>query len=570
MSFKLPEYLKNQIQSCKWRKPASNFANLSNFYTGTSYYWVNYMQNVVRPCIDYANAIVDMDNNSTLSLSTGKAITEGAVKLVRGNKIFFDGNSMSCQFLSDIWSPQTDFNLFLNRAIKFMLDGGTSVIKINIDSKGRSKLSASRIDRTYFSFDECGNVTEAIFFMSLLSSTKSTNTQEETWLVEHRHYNDVMQPVIEYKAFYKAGMANAENIPDIFGRGMPLANLPKKVVKNLLRQGIKLNTEMLLPFRDGLGVWLMRRTGTNSVVPEASLGDPLLYGLLDLLWSMDVVFSGSLIDVLNGEGKILVPKQFLGDTMKKLKMQYPQADFNISTNDLDDSADDSLVYIKVEAFDKDKHAPTPVQFDIRADSYGKMLDIYAKEAAVRSGFSPTSLFPHLTPDSSAKSATEVTAEENMTRATVASIHEIILPVLNKALREVLYQEKLPTDVNLRLSDYIGNKIQYDANIRENYAKGLIPKEKAVQYINNLTVAETQEYMELLKQDGEQGFNDSDYFGVGNDNSEGQTELAGFGTGGSGEQNTQNSEGRLFESLTPPKSYGASGKNNPRVNNAVTD
>lgn len=567
MGFKIPEYLQRYLSDAKWRKPFENFVNNSSYYTGINYYWINYMTQVVRPAIAYSCDVVDGVHNQALSLSTGKAIVDGATKLVKGKKIYYEGNNESCSFLSDIWTQATNFNITLNKAIRFMLQGGTSVLKINTDAKGRNTLSTSRIDRAIFSTNEEGNVNECVLFITALSSLTKAEEETNYWLVEHRYYNDKFEPCIQYKVFAKSGISQSQTLPSPYTKGLGYKYLPKSIKRELFNLGVgeRVNTEMLLPYSDGLGVWLLRRTSANSCVPDAPLGDPLLYGLLDLLWSMDVVYSGSMIDVLNGEGKILVPKQFLAETVARLQKTYGANNIQITTEELNEGKDESFVYIKVDAFDKEKHAPTPVQFDIRSEQYRAMLEMYEKEAAVRCGFSPTSLFPHLTPDSSAKTATEVTAEENMTRATVEEIHSLIVPIINRALREVLRQEGLPDDVTIKLSDYIGNKIQFDANLRENYKAGLIPKKIAVQLVNDLSVSETEKYLEMLEEDGQNNllFNDSNYFGGLND-SKGQTELAGGDIGRGGDQDTFDSEGRLFETLTPPSSYGTSGKSNPRV------
>lgn len=101
-------------------------------------------------------------------------------------------------------------------------------------------------------------------------------------------------------------------------------------------------------------------------------------------------------------------------------------------------------------------------------------------------------------------------------------HNLIVPVLNRALREVLRQEGFDPNVQIQLGDYVGNKIEFDANVRDNYAAGLLPKETAVKVINNLTASETQEYLEKIAEDdkarqstsGVGLFNDKDYFGGG--------------------------------------------------------
>ncbi len=108
----------------------------------------------------------------------------------------------------------------------------------------------------------------------------------------------------------------------------------------------------------------------------------------------------------------------------------------------------------------------------------------------------------------------------MSRASVQETHNLILPVFDRALREILRQEGFSPDVRLQLGDYIGNKLEFDQNIRENFAAKLIPQEEAVMMVNNLSVSETAEYMEKLKADAERLketaygglFNEKDYFG----------------------------------------------------------
>ena len=535
MGFQLPEYLKNYLGSTKYRVPFENFVSNANFYSQLSYQWIDYMNNVVRPCIAYSTASVDGVYNNALSTATGMSIIKGATRLIVGDRIFFNGDNESVEFLSDIWSPQTNFNRLLNRAIGFMFMGGSSVLKWNRDENGKNTLNAFRIDRSIISTAEDGEITSAIFFISLLSKMK--NDAELTyWLVEERKYNEDGEKVILYKVFAKSGTEKNPVLPSATQRGTDYKNLPPQIKTELRKLGIdKLNEEIPLPCKDGLGVWLLSRTATNSCIPDSFLGDPLLYGCLDLLWSIDVVYSGSLIDVLNGEGKILVPKQFLQDTLNRLQQQYPGTAFNVTTAELNGYKDDSFVYVMPSMFEKDKMSPTPIQFDIRADQYSKMWEMYERAACVRAGFSPSSIFPYLTPDNSARTATEITAEENLTRASVKEIHGLITPVINRAIREILYQEDFSTDVTVQLSDYIGNKLQYDQNIRDNMREGLIPHKQAVKQVNNLTENETEEWLQAISEDKKAERVPYDDFNLGgnNGNSEQTAQLSGINLGSGG-------------------------------------
>lgn len=499
--FKIPQYLEHYLSSAEYRKPIGNFVNQGTYYAGLDAYWINYMKNVVRPCIAYSTHSVDGVYNNLLSTGTGKAIVDGATRVVCGEKVFFEGDDEATQFLSDIWSSWANFDIFLERATRFCLVGGTAPIKIDLDRNGRPTLSTTRIDRATFATDDKGDVIAATYFISLLSSLKSEAVDEQYWLVEQRKYNKDGEKVIIYKVFHKSGTANATTLPDPDTAGISYKYCPPKVKKILNGMGVtELNREYILPFTDGLGAWNLLRTASNSCIPDAFLGDPLLYGCLDLLWSMDVVFSGSLIDVFNGKGKVLVPKQFLSQIMQQLKATAG-VNATVTTEELDGYGDESFVYVQPSGFDKQKDTPTTVQFDIRAEQYAKLWELYQKEAVVRAGFAPTTLFPHLQ-DGSVYTAEQVSSEDNLTRASVKKIHKLIIPTLNRAIREVCRLEGYSDNVSIKLSDYIGNKIKRDENIRFNYQAGLIPQTVAVQQINDTTESETQDLVEKIHADKE--------------------------------------------------------------------
>lgn len=544
MGFKMPNYIEDYLKNAKYRKPFENFVNNGTYYSQVDWQWISYMQNVVRPCLAYSTGSSDGLYGSALSTATGMAIVKGATKLVAGDKLFFTGDDEASEFLSDIWAPQTNFKKFVSRAVSFALGAGTSVLKWNMDEYGRNTLSAFRIDRTLVSVNEAGEVNDAVFFISLFTKTK--NDAENTyWLTEERKYNEAGEKVLIYKVFVRGGNAQSPVLPSPYQSGASYRNLPPFVKRELTRMGVRvLNTEIPLPAHDGLGVWLLPATETNSCVPDAPFGDPLLYGCMDLLWSIDLVFSGSIIDVINGEGKIIVPKQFLQETLGRLKQMYPQSDFSVTTGELDSYGDESFVYVMPTGLDRDKMTPLPVQFDIRADQYGKMLEMYERLVAVRAGYSPSSIFPYLTQDTSVKTAQEVTAQENLTSSSVRHAHEIMLPIFDRALREVLYHEGFSTDVQLQLGDYIGNKLRYDENVRMNYQAGLIPQREAIKQVNNLTEVEADEYLEKIREDqkaNEAIDSEYEYLRWNSANSEQTSQYAGDSPGRSGNENQNGGE-----------------------------
>ena len=543
MGFKIPKYLEQYLNNTKYRLPFDSFVDNSTYYSQLDWQWQSYMQTVVRECLSYATGTTDGLYGTQLSTATGMAIVKGATRLIVGDRLFFLGDDDSSRFLSDVWAPYVNFDRVLSRSVLYALGAGTSLLKINIDSQGRSTLVPSRIDRTIFTMNENGEITDAVFFISALTKTKNDG-DPNYWLVEERKYNDRGQKVVIYKAFVKGGIANAPTIPSPYIKGVPMQNLPRSIRETLDRMGVKkLNEEIPLPTYDGLGVWVLPASASNSCVPESPLGDPILYGTTKILWSIDVVFGGSIVDVLNGEGKIIVPKQFLQDVLGKLQNQYPNTNFSVTTTELNEYGDDSFVYVMPTNFDKDKQAPLPVQFEIRADQYAKMLELYERLAAVRAGYSPSSIFPYLTQDASVKTAEEVTAQENLTAASVREAHRNMLPVLNRALREVLRQEGFSPNIQLQLGDYVGNKLRHDENVRANYTAGLTPQKEAIKQVHNLTDSEADEYLEKIQEERrtEEERSMEAYARQLNDYSKQTAQPSGFGVGGSGDEDQAGDE-----------------------------
>lgn len=523
-SFQTPKYIENYL-NLTWRKPPQNFVNCSQYYAGLDPFFINYMNTVIRPCLAYMNGSADGVVNSGLKMNIGYTIKKTAVHLLKGDKVIFEGKDADTKMLSDVWSPAVNFDKFLESLVDNLM-AGTTIIKLNKDFAGRCVPVSERVDRFYQSIDDCGNVIRIVIFNSLLYKMNfGKSVRNSFWLVEERFYKKG-KPYVRYKVQAKSGIAGQEILPTIDGAGIPEKDLPEEARAIVKTKGITLNKEVELPFRDGLGVWNLTLTANNSCVPGLKMGDPLLYGALDLLWSIDVVFSGSLTDVILGKGKILVPKRFLNTIRSDLKNvglkvtpgSTSMSDRLLLSSDLMSDEDDSFVFVATER-DKD-FPPQDIQFDIRSEQYRGMLETYLRHVVSLCGFAPTSIFPFLA-DGSNKTATEVTAEENLTRATVQSVHQTMTPVIERMLNEVLYQlykdngKEYNGSVKVKLSDYIGNPLLRDQNIRENYQANLIPQDVAVQKINGISDSETQEYIKKINSQGQSDLTDM-YNGVMND------------------------------------------------------
>lgn len=490
--FQMPEYLANYLNT-RYSTPRQSWVDFTQYYANLNAYFIDYMNNTVRPCVRLATATRDLAGQH-LSMGIGYALKKAAVQLIKGDGLMFNGDDKATEFISDIWAKKSHFERTIEVAIDHTCAGGTSLLKTDISFNGRVSLSSYRVDRFYATVDCFGEVVECITLANLVSAQKSTDGIGAYWIVEHRFYKNG-EPFVVFKVHTNGGVATTNSLPSVYGPGIAKRALPSHVLRAVQSLGIELNTPMRLPFREGLGARLLLQTATNSTVPGLTMGDPLLYGAQDILWSIDTVFCGSMIDVINGEGKVLAPSRFISQVKDALNKQgHKVTESRAATWG---NNDDGITYLMTER-DKDFN-PTPIQFNIRAAEYSAMFEWYLRQATAHAGFSPTSIFPFLA-DNSARTATEVTSDDNKTRATVSSWHNLNLPTINEALEEVLYLEGFKGKASLQLTDYIGNKIQRDANLRENYNAGAIPQSVFVQKVNGLTDAETDEYLAKIKQE----------------------------------------------------------------------
>ena len=538
MGFQYPAILTDWLNK-EWRRPPQNFVNSSMYYANLSPFFMDYMNTVVRPCIAFSTGTSDSVYNSGIKFNIGKMLTDAAVRLIKGDDVLFEGGDVVCKAISEIWAPKVKFSSFLSSAVRYMMEGGTVAVKLNVDASRRVYPTATRADRFYAATDDMGNVISVTFLNSFLYSEKvSDGVSNQYWLVEERYFNKKNSPVCVFKIHFKSGVAGQETMPPLNAVGMDEKSVSEEVKRTLRARGIRLNKESVLPF-DGLGVWLWRSTSTNSRVPGLAMGDPLLDGVLDVLWAADVAFSGSVTDVIIGKGKILVPKRFLVTIRDEFRALGIKTKEGAVFSDAYSDDEETLVYVMTER-DKD-FTPQAVQFEIRSEQYRGMLEIYMRQAAVLCGFAPTSVFPFLQ-DGSAKTAYEVNAEDNLTFSTVRDMHKTLVPDINELLDAVTRFYGFTEKVTVKLSDYIGNKITRDQNIRENYNAGLLPRDVAIQRVNGVSISEAKEYASKIDSENRSAYTMDEYMRALNDNSKPTAEYAGDSLGRGGNENTAGDEG----------------------------
>lgn len=562
-----------QIKAGGQRQTQSSFNSV--FLTQAPTPYLNFL-NMLKPYIDVATA-----TDNTYSQNEAMAVLNVARKIVLGERPYFEGDEAVTAFLNDVWTKGVKFRSVLSSAVNNLLISGTTVLKLSIDSVGRIFPKSYRADEVIFAVDGEDNIKDVFFYCGAFGfEINPTTVSNYYYLVERRYYTPEGVAVTVNKVLIGSDVNGKANLSNIYGNGIAFENLPIQVKKELMKIGITtLNKEVPLPFTDGLGAYLIKLTATNALSSSIPYGTPLLYGSLPILQSLDFLTVKNDIDIQFSRAMVITPKELM--PIDGLRFTPTNADGTYQPQQVEGMMRSSFLKGQRSTFQADGdlfeaiappnadgtyQPPQFIQPSLKAEENRYSLETLETKLAINCGFSPTSIFPNLA-DNSPKTATEVTAEENLTRATIHDIHEQMIPPIEALAQEVLRlegEEMGKQHIVFKMSDYIGNKLQSDDNIRQNYQAGLMSKSKAIQQIGGLTTKETQDDLleieeeEKSKRQAEwQGlglgeYNDSDYFNEEGEKKEGingdRAEASGRGDTGRGDEvnDTEDGDKRQFK------------------------
>ena len=237
------------------------------------------------------------------------------------------------------------------------------------------------------------------------------------------------------------------------------------------------------------------------------------------LQSYDYYWSAFNTDMYLGRGRVLVDKE----------MQSPQAKAQ-NVNDYNSGLDSMLfTQIRRNAGMGEPLQPTPIQFDLRSQSWEQIRTMIIQNIAINTGLNLASIASFLNDTNSARTAREISTEESETALFVDDKREIIERPLNRLLKIVTNYYGYTDDVVIRWSSAgLSNIYARSEMIATGLSNGFISPQKAVQMFNqDLDEYQLQEEFDNIKAEkesrreqeqplGNDPFNEQDYYGNGND------------------------------------------------------
>lgn len=511
-----------------------SFISRASYYGMIAPQYYSFMNRFVKNWLWWYDGFVPYFHNSEQGIPStriGTAIVNKLAKKVVGGRVMYKNAGIeekqegenkqneALMYISTKWAQETDFEEVVKKATKYAASAGTSLIKLNKDENGKLWAEALRFDNFLPSVDSRGAIRSIKCFLRLFTNLGVNELKENTpftgyYVVEYRHYADYEKadgtiiknaPVVEYIIHRQNGnIVSGECLSQGRAGEVEFSSLPKEMRSAIGKaySGIRFNKPYLLPFVNSLGCELVKWTDGVSGLPELPFGESVLANIIAHLQSWDYYFAASNTDMYLGRGRVLAPKYMTNGG----KREY-------------NSGLDSFLFTKLETTDPENQKPVPIQFDLRSNSWNEIRNRLMQDMAVNIGVNISTLASFLQ-DSTARTAREISTEENDTAEYVNDQRALLEKPLNKILKLVTLHEGYADDVVIRWSS-AGLTNRYSLaeliNTALNGQKPFLSQRKAIEMFNfDDDDAQVQEEYERIIEDmknnqAEPLFNDSNYF-----------------------------------------------------------
>lgn len=502
-----------------------SYVNRNVFYATANREFLNYYIQKIRLISEWLDGYVSgfhNVNNGIFSTHLASSLVIGVTNQIFGGKVFFTStastNTSNEEIANDLlkiesWNKTSHFQTELKNAIKFSLGLGTSLLKLNVDSKGEAWCEAVRLDSFWFRTNMKGDLEETNClirkYVNVLNNSGKENTQENFYLTERRYYQHmkvqqknakgviqwfgIAVPMVVYEVYRMVGDVRQDGASfSAESQKMQFSTLPSWLKRTIRKDYsvIKIGEPIRLPFLT-IGAWLFRNDDIDLSIPTIPFGTSLLENILAYLPAWDMCWSYKMRDMYQGKGIIMAPKSFTRGDLGKIG-----GGLTGNANTAFSGLDESMIF-KFDTTDPESQKIDKIQFDLRTTDWQEAEDDILRKIASSIGMTPKTLASYLVDNKlSTKTATEADADTETSLSFIENKREALQPVINAFLKEVSIYLSLTRAVEIKfkapmqLSEdrIIDRQIKLLSNGLTTPAdalKAIYPTENNTQYLDRL-------------------------------------------------------------------------------------
>lgn len=490
-----------------------SFIGRSPFYAMIAPEYYDFMSRFVRNWLWWNDGYVPYFHNQEKGIPSTRlasALVEKTARKIVGGRVMFKnaGKDDTAETVNPCiegiseWSDDTSFERTVKQAVKFAAAAGTSLVKINQDRAGKLWTEALRFDSFIPAVAPDGSVQAVDCFLRCFTDLGVEHIRIEEgarltafYVLERRYFADYRNvdgtvtpnaPVVEYVIKRSSGsITNGQFYSKGNSGAIKFKDLPTSVKKAIGKAyaGIFFDKPMRLPFADHLGCEIVKFTDSITGLPELPFGESILSGIISQLMSWDYYSAAANTDMYLGRGRVLMPKQMQSATGKGFNQGF-----------------DQFQYTEYQTTNPEGQHPVPIQFDLRSASWSEIRTRLIQDISIITGLNISTIASFLTDNTAARTAREISTEENETAEFINDKRALVEKPLNRILQIVSRYMGYKDRVVIRWSGAgLTNRYALAEIISMAKQGGFLSQYKAVQMFNfDDDTQQVQEEYERIK------------------------------------------------------------------------
>lgn len=386
-----------------------------------------YLWRVMRRNLAWFRGYVPgLHNNGVLPSKLGSRICKRMGELIMSGGFRVEGYEEGERFLEK-WIKKQSVRLKLTNSLPELNAIGNALAKIDFRADGSLGFSIVPGNKYFASVDSNQEVSHFVAMVEyispepVISITSVARDEQGYFLVEQRKMDGVK--CYQRFALYKAPRVMTSPVFQNAEECKP-SQLPERIAKRVERiiGKDKLGKVFELPFKNHIGAVVILNSATCTSVDYAGLSDSTLADCHTFLFQYDITNTQKEGNKYFAQTGVLVPDTMIPPEIANHPSGNIQQSYIRNQRDLD-----GRVYKKVPVVDTSRGDNKPVFFqaDNQSTTYNEDLKDIEANIATMVGLTPTALAGHLVSNASNKTATEVIAEDDITRATIEGKRDLI-------------------------------------------------------------------------------------------------------------------------------------------------
>ena len=499
-----------------------SYVSRSAFFAMITPEYFSFMNRFVKNWLWWYDGYVPYFHNARNGIPSTRVATALVNKIARkvvGGRVMFKNTGKdttpkselnpTLRFISSTWAEKADFEKTVKQAAQYAAAAGTALIKLNKSSDGNLWTEALRFDSFLPVVGARGELQEVKCFLRYFTNLGVKTPREgdaftSYYILEHRYFGDYTRldgtvihnaPIAEYVIHRQTGsITNGDYVTQMPGGAVRFNELPKAMKRTLAKAcpDIRFDSPVLLPFKDHLGCELVKWSNGVSSLPELPFGESFLSPIIAQLMSWDYYHAAANTDMYLGRGRVIAPKH----------IGTQQSEYN--------SGLDGFLFTQWQTTNPEEAKPIPIQFDLRSTSWSEIRTRLIQDISINTGTNISTIASFLQDNTAARTAREISTEENETAEYINDQRATLEKPLNSILKLVTAFYGYSDTVAVRWSSAgLTNRYSLAEIISIGLREGFISRKRAVEMFNfdDDTVQVQEEYDEILREQKENSVDD---------------------------------------------------------------